>query len=502
MPGNQVSGINALNNRIWAVVGGVNPLRSPEMVAMGKVSTDPSQTIGEATKVSAPDPNNFGKDIQIGTIDGETERAKFAISARFTSQEALLLKWKNNGCRVDIFVLTGKCGNPQDFTLGGEKWMYFPDGQISGHSLENYGAYGRDEDGATNEMVDMTSEEYYEFLYMRQDQIAAAASSRETYTIDVAPHNNCEDCATPGDDILITMAGAAATPGTKPVLLYSADYGDTFNSQSITTMFSNEEVVGSALIAGDFVIISNTSNSLHWTNVELLYDGVNTWSENINGFVASKGPRAIWSVDARHTWIVGDGGYVYFTSNHRTIVTVQDAGVATTQRLNSVHAFDNKNILAVGNSNAIVWSQNGGVTWDTVTGPAVGINLSAVWMWSADTWFVGEGAGGTGKLWVTINYGKTWQQIVLPFASIRIFKIEFISEAEGYIAAGDGSTAVILRTKTAGNEWVVLPDGKRAVAQLNTSLNDIAVVSKYANTVYACGLADNGSAGVVYKFAG
>lgn len=502
MAGNNVVGLNALNHRIWVVPGGVYPTRAPELLAMGKMSTDPSRKIGEAKKVSAPDPNNFNRDIQIGTIEGEIERATFALGNRYTAEKAYLMDLVNKGCRADVFLLSGKCGNPQDFSQGGEKWLYFPDSRPSGIALENLGAYGRDENNPTNENMDMTSEEFYEFLYMRQDAIGTSATVRELYTVDTVTQDNCEDCPTPCDDVLITMAGASATPGTLPSLLYSNDAGVTFSSQSISTMFSNEVVSGSAVIGGDLVLISNTSNSIHYTNIELLYDGINTWQENDKGFVAGKQPNAIWSVDVRHTWIVGNGGYVYFVSNHKTAVTVQDAGVATTQHLMGVHAYDTKNVLAVGNSNAVIWTTNGGLTWESVTGPAVGVNLSKCWMWDKQTWFVCEGAGGTGKLWLTTNSGKSWSQVPLPFASVRIHRIEFVSEAEGYISATDGSTSVILRTKTAGNEWSVLPDGKRAVAQLNTYLSDIAVCSKYANTVYAVGLADNGTAGVAYKFSG
>lgn len=499
---NNVEAIKALGIRVWHVTGGVHPTRAPEFLALGKFSTDPSQTIGEATKISAPDPNNFNRDIQVGSVDGETERAKFAIGVRSTAQASILQEWKNQGCRVDFYALVGKCGNPQDFTEGGEKWVYFPDGKISGHSFENFGAWGRDENNPTNEMVDATSEEYYEFLYMRQDAVGASVTTREIFTIDTYQGDNCEDCPEPCDNVLMTMAGASATPGTQPSLLYSQDGAETFSQQTISTMFSNETISGSAIIGGDLVIISETSNSLHYTNIELLYDAQNTWQENVAGFVAAKATRAIWSADVRHSWIVGNGGYIYFVRNHKTTVEVQDAGVATTQNLLSVHAYDTKNILAVGNSNAVVTSSNGGVSWESITGPAVGVNLGACWMWAADTWFVGEGPGGTGKLWLTVNSGRTWTQVGLPSGYIRIYKIEFVSEAEGYISAATGGTSVILRTKTAGNEWTVLPDGKRAVAQENSYLTDIAVCSRYANTAYASGLADNGSAGVAYKFSG
>lgn len=495
-------GLTAINSRVWYVEGGVHPTRAPQLLALGKFSTDPTKTIGESTKVTAPDPNSFNRDIQIGTVEGSEERATLSIGIRSTAQASILVGWKNKNCRVDIFSLLGKCGNPSDFTEGGEKWVYFPDGKISSHAFENFGAYGRDENNPMNESVDMTSEDYWEYLYMTQEQVGSGSTTRQIYTVDVYTGNDCENCPDPCDRILASMAGASATPGTQPSLLYSDDGGSTWTSDPITTLFSNEDIADGAVVGGDIVYISNTSNSIHYTDIELLYDNTNTWAEVNNGFVANKGPRTITVADVRHIWIVGDGGYIYFSSNHKTGVTVQDAGVVTTQNLIAVNALDAKNVLAVGNSNAVLYTKNGGVSWQSVIGPAVGVNLGACWMWDETTWFVGEGAGGTGKLWLTTNRGNTWTQVALPSAYVRIYKIQFISEAEGYLLASDGSQTYVLRTITAGNEWVVLPQGKKAVAVDNTFLTDLAVCSKTGNTAFAAGVGPNGTAGIILKMNG
>lgn len=497
-----LTALTALNHRVWYVEGGVHPTRAPQLLTVGKISTDPTKTIGEETRITAPDPKDFQRDIQIGSVKGSEERATLSVGIRSTAEASVLIGWKNKQCRVDIFTLAGRCGNPQDFSNGGEKMIYFPDGKISSHSYENIGAYGRDENNPSNEMVDMTSEDYWELLYMKQEQIGSAYTTRQIYTVDVYTGNSCENCPDPCDRVLATMAGASATPGTQPTLLYSADGGETFSSQTITTLFSNEEIVDGVVIGGDIVYISNTANAIHWTDIEKIYLGTNTWREVTSGFVAAKGPRAITSVDPRHSWIVGDGGYVYFVQNHQVGVTVQDAGVATTQHLQAVNALDENHVLAVGNSNAVIYTTNGGVTWQSVTGPAVGVNLGACWMWDETTWFVGEGAGGTGKLWLTTNSGITWSQVGLPNTYSRIYKIVFITEGEGYLLATDGSQTYVLRTVTAGYEWIVLPQGKQGTPVDNQFLTDVAVCSKYANTAFAAGMAPNGTAGMLVKMYG
>ena len=493
--------LTALNQRVWYVEGGVHPTRSPEFLSLGKFSTDPSKTIGEETRISAPDPNSFNGDVPVGTVQAADERATLSIGTRYISDASILQRWKNRKCRVDIFALSGQCGNPQDFTEGGEKWTYFPDGRIGVHGFENFGAYGRDENNPANESVDMTSEDYWEYLYMGQGIIGSDVTVREIYTVDVYTGNECENCPEPCDRILAVMAGVSATPGTQPILLYSEDGGEVFSQQVIDTLFSNEDVPDAEIVGGDFVIITNIGNEMHYTNIENLYDGTNTWQQVDSGFVLAKGPNAISSADVRHTWIVGDGGYIYFAKNHKVGVDVQDAGVATAQNLNAVNALSKECVLTVGDSNAVIYTTDGGSIWTAVTGPSVGVNMGACWMWDAETWFVGEGAGGSGKLWLTANAGKTWTEVGLPNTYDRIYKIEFISEAEGYISAHSGGQSYVLRTITAGNEWVVLPEGKQGVAIDNTYLTDLAVCSKFSNTAFAAGLADDGSAGVIFKMS-
>jgi len=497
----EMNALTGLNQRVWYVEGGVHPSRSPSMLALGKFG-DPSHTIGEDTKITAPDPNHFGRDIQVGVVEGSEERASFSIMGRYTTSKDTLLGWKNDKCRVDLFALSGRCGNPQDFSEGGEKWVYFPDGRLTSHSFENFGGYGKDENSATNGSVDMTSEDYWEFLKMNQEQVGSASTVREIYTVDVYSGDTCEDCPNPCDRVLATMAGAGATPGTQPVLLFSDDGGETWSSQTISSMFSNEVVADGVVIGGDIVYISSTSNEIHYTGIEDLYVNTNTWGQTITGFVATKNANAITSADARHSWICGDGGYIYFVKNHKVKVEVQDAGVATIQNLNAIHALDSDNVLTVGDSNAVIFTTNAGVTWQSVTGPAVGVNMGACWMWDEDAWFVGEGAGGNGKLWLTTNQGYTWSEVGLPSSSyVRVYKIVFVSEAEGYMIVTSGSSGYVLRTITAGNEWDVMPQGKAATALLNTYLRDLSGCSKYGNTAFAAGLATNGTAGIILKQA-
>jgi photosystem II stability/assembly factor-like uncharacterized protein len=497
--------LKALNIRVWITRGGVHPYNEPQYLTLGKFSGDPAKSYGEATRIGAPDPQDFNRDVAVGSVEGSDDRATFQLASRYTVDPALLLEIAQQGCRVDVYGLAGKCGSPTDFEHGGEKWVYFEDGRRSQHGFENFGAFAKDENNPTNENLDMTAEKYWEMLKMATDQLAEATTTGRIMTIDVCDDRSCGDCGKESEGcnrVLATMVGVGATPGTQPTLLYSDDSGLTFSTQTITTMFSNEELVEGACIGGDLVLLSTTSGEFHYTNVDDIYKGVNTWSQVGTGFVAAGAPNAMWSSGARYTWVVGDAGYIYFASNPRSGVSVLDAGEITTENLNDVHACDTDNVLVVGNSNTVLISRNGGKSFDSITGPSAGVNLGACWMWDADTWFVGEGAGGAGVLYKTRDGGYTWQTQTIPGTMDRIDKIVFVSDAEGYLSGRDGGSARLLRTITGGYEWWDLPERAGSSIPGSQYLTDLAVCEPESNVVFAAGLATDGTAGMIIKGSG
>lgn len=493
--------VNAGFSRVWVVENGVHIDRAPEYQALAKI-TDPSFNFGEDSRIEAPDPNQFDRFIEVGSVRGTVERPTMGVMGRYPLSLSNLLKLARKKCRLDIFVLIGNCKNPQDFTSGWQKIVYFPDGKISTYSAENLGAISSDENSPTNETIDMSARDMYEFGLMSFERLATAEATREISTIDVCDNETCGDCGDPSDGcqkIIATMAGVGATPGTKPSILYSEDQGQTISSQDITTLFSSEAASDGECIGENFVIVSNDSGSLHYTNTtDLFLDASNIWVEVIAGFVSGNNPNHMDSLDVNHTWIVGDNGYVYFSKNPVLGVVVQDNGIATTQNLNWVSAFDAENVLAVGALNAVVVTNNGGDSWRSVLGPAPGITLNTCHMWSKDVWLIG---GSQGTLHYTVDGGANWKTKELPIAATEIDVIEFANEAEGHMAVQFGTGAArILRTQTGGYEWKVLPDDHQGTTPIGDYFNDLAVCGPAGkNTVFGAGLDDDGTTGIIVK---
>lgn len=501
MANKQNVAVHGLNIRLWAIPGGVHPYNAPEFLALAKIGGDPSKPRGDSTRITAPDPNNFDSDIEIGRVPGTEERGTITISRRYTVAAGKLMGWFHKGCRVDFLAPVGKCGNPQNLHRGGEKFIYFEDGDPSTISLENSGAFGRDETAMSNENLDMTFETFWEVFLLSSEQILSAHTTREVRTVDFCEEDNCGDCSD-CQRFLATMVGTGATPGTQPTLIYSDDGGVTASTETIDTMFSVESIADAQCIGGDFVLITHEGNEFHYRNIDELYKGLGEWHQVDTGFVVGGEPNKMFSVDPRHTYIVGNGGYIYLSKNPRAGVTVLNAGISTTQNLNYVHAYDSDNVLVVGNSNTVLVSTNGGDTWRTVTGPAAGENLGICWMWNTDVWFVGTGSGGSGTLYKTKNGGYTWDEVSLPVNANRFDAITFISEMEGAIACRVGGNAKILRTITGGYEWWESPDSTKGQLESVDYLNDLTFCNYYANKLYSGGLADNGTAGVILLSSG
>src|SRR3990167_46273 len=334
--------------RIWTIENGAGPSNAPEYQGCFKLG-DPAWGFGDVTKIECPDPNQYGKFVEVGEIPGEMERPTFSLMGRYPMSVSDLLRLARKGCGLDVHAHVGQCRDQRDFNAGWEKKLVFPAARITSFGLENFSALASDERAAVNETADLSAREFYELARLSFAEKAGGTVARQIISIDVCDTPNCGgDCGAASDGcqrVFATQIGASATPGTLPSVVYSDDGGDTWASTSIDTLFSNEDPADSECVGEYFVVVSNTPCSLHYANADDIIAGTETWTEVNTGFVGTGCPNAIWSVSPRDTWIVGDGGYIYKSTDVTAGVTVQDAGVATTQNLNDVHALDALSVL-------------------------------------------------------------------------------------------------------------------------------------------------------------
>jgi photosystem II stability/assembly factor-like uncharacterized protein len=485
--------VTAGQTRVWLIEQGPGPSHEPVYQGSMKIG-DSTWAAGDITPIRVPSPDKFGAFLEAGEVRSGEERATTSIVARYPEQASTLLGLRRKLCRVDIHVPIGKCANPQDYQRSWEKMRIYRDAQVTSWSDENAGALDSDEQAATNETGEFSAEEIFEVTKLTLDEVAASEATRELLFVEICDSQNCGDCgkaSTGCQKIFIGMVGVGATPGTLPSILYSDDGGSTWATTDIDTMFSSENPTDGACVGDYLVVVTNEGNELHYALSQNIVDGTEVWAQVDTGFVVGGEPSKIFSLSSQYVWIVGNGGYVYFTSDFISGVSVQDAGVATTQDLKSVHGYDSQNVLAGGELNSLIYTRNGGSTWQAATGPAVGETLRAVWMLSEDTWIVGT---NTGKLYYTENAGTSWTLKGLPGTVDNIDAISFVDDTVGYIAARQGTRGYILRTTNGGYSWYILPETGAAIPA-NDNLNDVAACKYDHNFVVGAGLADDATTG-------
>ena len=493
--------MKAGESRVWFFADGVGPTTGKEFLGCAKIG-DPTYNFGDMERIECPDPERYNEFIEVGSFQGTKERPTASIMNRLSRADlSPLLDAGRKRCRVDVHANIGKCKNPQDFNGGFETKFIFRDVRFTSWAAEGLGALGTDEQASTNETGEISADDILQIKTLAFGPQCESEISREIIGIVVCDEVECGDCDDPSngcEKVFAVQLGTGATPGTLPSVVYSADGGVTCASTDIDTLFSSEDPDDVACVGPNLVVVSS-AGGMHVAPTADILAGTEVWIEPTGGFVAGNGPIAIWNEGINNTWIVGENGYIYFTAEPLTGVVVQDPGVATTQDLQDVHAFDTENVVAVGDLNAVVRTTNGGLTWEAITGPAVGITLNCVWMYDSRVWLVGS---STGILWLTTDEGATWTDITdrLPVTVIEIDEILFVDDTVGYMALRDGAAhGLIARTLDGGQTWFILPEGSGNIPD-NDRINMLAVCDD-PNVVWGGGLGADGTDGIIVKAA-
>ena len=489
-------------SRMWLIEWRAGPANVPSYEGLWKAGAV-SWPLGDVTNIYIPDPDEYGQFKVAGKIVGERGNPTVPLTAKYTTDLSTLLRLARLGCDHDLQIHMGFCQDPQDFDFGWEKILVMEAARPTSYATTDLGALEPSERATVNEEVPWSAEILYEIVQIAFEAQAASEVVQEVIDITVCDRVTCGACGIPSDGCSVVFAltlTVGGSPGLPAEVLFTDDGGATWDDTNVDTLAANEDPNALACVGSNLVVISEDSESLHYAPIADILDASETWTEVTTGFVAGNGPLALVSLSPRHTWIVGEGGYVYFTDDPTAGVEVQNAGVATTQDLNSVHAYDLLNVVAVGASNAVILSRDGGDVWSAITGPAVGVVLNAVWMKGENEWFVGT---ATGRLYFTRDAGDNWTEKAFPGSGSGVIRdIAFSSDSVGYLAHSTTAPAGrILRTTSGGNRWYVAPESNLVIPE-NDRITALAVCEDNVNVVYGGGLGANAVDGILVLGSG
>lgn len=499
MPGNGFTPAKTAFSRIFIIEGRARPDHAPSFESCMRAGS-PDQSFGDTERIECPDPDNLGQFIEVGEIQGAVERATMDLVGRYAADIAsTLLRLAKRRCSADVHVHFGECSNPSAFNVF-TKSLILENAKFGNWSAEDLGALGSDENAKVDETAPISASTMYEALQLSFAERCADVVVNPMEDVVICSNPSCGDCEVEdsGCDLIIAVSqSTTGSPGTGPELVYTTDkFSTVCNSDEITTLGPDDTVSGLACVGDYVVVISDSDDAAHIKLISDVRAGTaGNWTRVATGFVAAGSPNDIWSV-GNFAFICGDGGYVYGMSDPTAGVTVLDAGEATTDNLNKIHAISEDRAVAVGDTDAIVFTENQ-ATWTATSGnTGTGDNLSAVWMRSNNEWQVGTDGG---SFQYTLDQGANFTAVALPGGAIYtdINDISYASDSVGYLSGTiAGPRARILRTFSGGNSWTVLPEGVGTLP-LADAIEAIAACENDVNLVVGVGLADDGDDGIL-----
>lgn len=446
--------------------------------------------LGDITPVRVPNPNQYGSYIVVDKIKGQAGLPSSSLEVRSTLLLSEYLKLAKKGCSIDIQIHHGACKDPSDFDLGWSKIDVFEEVDFTNLGTGELGAFDADQEAPIMETVDWTAQDWYQIKPLNFTEQASSEIVQEVVDVVICDSVACGACGIPSNGcqrVFAVQVSAGASPGLPSEVISSQDGGATWEEQVITTLAANQAASAIACVGPYLVVVSNGDDSIHYASlVDLIQDDA-VWTEVTTGIVGAGSPNRIFSFGRTKTWIVGDGGYIYFSEDITTGVVVQSAGTVSTQNLGAIDAINEDSLLVGGAANAILLTRNGGDTWAAVAGPSsqAAATVTGVKMLSENEWIL---TYSDGTVWYTVDGGVLWTQSTVPGSLTVIDDIKFSTRTVGYIAGHTATVGKILRTINGGKTWYVLPEEVGSSVPTAVRFNRLAACGDDVNTVFAGGL--------------
>lgn len=406
--------------------------------------------LGDSEVVYCPSPSQYRAYIPVDETISRPGTPTTEIMAfmrkKGVDRQARMAREK---CPFVLYQNFGACTRPDDFDTF-EKVLVISGARFTELGYSDVGTLNEDSEQITL-TTPVSFRDAYQIVPISFAVGAGTEVSIEVMDVVICDTPSCGDCDDPSngvEDIYAVTLGVGASPSNAPELIYSTDGGSTWNDESITTYDGSEGANSIACVGGDTLIVaSSLGNSHSWATKA----APTVWTEVATGYVAGRGPRYIYAKSEREVFFAGRLGYVYKATDYTASVSVLEAGSLTVQDLNHIHGFGDT-IVAVGASNALLYSTTNGATWSLLTGPIPAVALNSVFVKSHKEWWI---AAANGNLYYTLDRGTTWNTKTFSGSGAGIaYDVKFVTPEVGYLSH---STAVpvarIFRTKDGGNTW-------------------------------------------------
>ena len=453
---------NASQGAIWVQPDGPNT--QPYYLGCHDMG-DITAPEGDITKRYCPDPSGAGKWTVAMTSQGLPGDVTASITTYVANVQDYLQQLR---CPTGIYIHQAECGRKDVFS-NYDAGTLLRNARITSRSKTGMAA--REGADASEMSFDLSADPPLAEYWALRMSLLTTTGDADAKSIAIGGEEFCSGACgateEPCDELGVGLA--ASTTTLTADVLYTADAGATWAAMATDPFAAGEDV-------GSIVAVQYGRGVTRYIAARGTTDGANpaevAYTDNLgaawtaanvgatNGEFVQWG-RGLFAIDLYNIWMGTDQGNIYYSSDGGANWALQTtAGDA----INAINFLDSELGLAVGDTNEIQLTTNGGTSWTSITGDATknADNVLCCDVRDRYRWQIGY---NDGELWYTIDGGATWAQRTLPApagatAVNAINAMDYIDDYFGalavkYTVSGPAVWGAIYRTVNGGYSWEI-----------------------------------------------
>lgn len=480
---------------IWAQPNGPNT--RPLYLGCHQLG-DVEEPGGDLTRVFCPDPAAMGRFKVVGSYQGEPGVPTFTIETPMGKTRDYLERWP---CPGNIIVNKASCGRRDLYTNYDRSSVYF-------RAVRT----GRTESGLASRRPGDETESMQSFPFSMEQKIDAFALTTARQTIAalgdlLAIHfpevercaGDCGPAKERGSLGVVVGTIIAGSVTSSAMIYFTGDGGATWNAPATDPFAAGEDVSAVTSIEIDrntrrYIVARGTTDPGNPAEVAYSDDGGDTWTPVELGATEDLyvvRAQGLFRLDAYNIWCVTTAGHIFYSEDGGVTWAEQEDGTLTAEALHCVQFASVRVGYVAGANNALLKTEDGGISWTELVGPA-GKGAAAILAMAVVTKnrvFIGY---DDGDLYYTEDGGETWLERQYGGSGVgEVTGLRFVNQMVGFLTHDtDAPVGQVYRTRDGGYTWEL------TALPTNDGVNDIWPVDE--NLAFVAGNVE-GTTGFVGK---